>query len=70
MVERVVWDHEAAGSKPVTRTKNPLGSMISEDFLLFLCLLRRKSYSMDVKNISPLSILPRILFQGKEKLGL
>ena len=21
MVERVVWDHEAAGSKPVTRTK-------------------------------------------------
>ena len=36
MVERVVWDHEAAGSKPVTRTKNPLGSMISEDFLLWL----------------------------------
>ena len=22
LVERVVWDHEAAGSKPVTRTKN------------------------------------------------
>ena len=21
MVERVVWDHEAAGSKPVTRTR-------------------------------------------------
>ena len=39
-------------------------------FFLFLCLLRRKSFSIDVKNISPLSILPRILFQGKEKLGL
>ena len=23
MVERVVWDHEAAGSKPVTRTRKP-----------------------------------------------
>ena len=35
MVERVVWDHEAAGSKPVTRTKNPLKSAISEDFCYF-----------------------------------
>ena len=35
MVERVVWDHEAAGSKPVTRTKNPLKSAISEDFSYF-----------------------------------
>ena len=23
MVERVVWDNEAAGSKPVTRTRKP-----------------------------------------------
>ena len=35
LVARVVWDHQAAGSNPVTRTKNPLESMISEDFLLF-----------------------------------
>lgn len=35
MVERAVWDREAAGSKPVTRTKNPLKSQISEDFYYF-----------------------------------
>ena len=27
MVERAVWDREAAGSKPVTRTKIPLKSL-------------------------------------------
>ena len=32
MVERAVWDREAAGSKPVTRTKIPLKSLISEGF--------------------------------------
>ena len=32
LVARVVWDHQAAGSNPVTRTKNPLKSLISEDF--------------------------------------
>jgi hypothetical protein len=32
LVARVVWDHQAAGSNPVTRTKNPLKSSISEDF--------------------------------------
>lgn len=48
MVERVVWDHEAAGSKPVTRTKNPLRSSIPEVFLLFLCLLRRKNCPVDL----------------------
>ena len=36
MVERVVWDHEAAGSKPVTRTKKPLKSLISEVFCYFI----------------------------------
>ena len=35
LVARVVWDHQAAGSNPVTRTKNPLGSMILEDFYYF-----------------------------------
>ena len=30
-----VWDHQAAGSNPVTRTKNPQKLMVSEDFLLF-----------------------------------
>ena len=35
MVERAVWDREAAGSKPVTRTINPLKSLISEDFCYF-----------------------------------
>ena len=36
MVERAVWDREAAGSKPVTRTKIPLKSWISEGFFLFI----------------------------------
>ena len=36
MVERAVWDREAAGSKPVTRTKIPLKSTISEGFFLFI----------------------------------
>ena len=38
MVERVVWDHEAAGSRPVTRTKTPLKPMVSEEFLHFFDL--------------------------------
>ena len=44
LVARVVWDHQAAGSNPVTRTKNPLKSLISADFvhLLFIfCKLLR-----------------------------
>jgi hypothetical protein len=32
LVARVVWDHQAAGSNPVTRTKSPLKSLISADF--------------------------------------
>ena len=32
LVARVVWDHQAAGSNPVTRTKSPLKSTISADF--------------------------------------
>ena len=31
LVARVVWDHQAAGSRPVTSTKNP--STLSADFL-------------------------------------
>ena len=33
MVERVVWDHEATGSKPVTRTRKPA------EIARFLCKL-------------------------------
>ena len=36
LVARVVWDHQAAGSNPVTRTKNPLESMISEEFFFVI----------------------------------
>ncbi len=32
LVARVVWDHQAAGSNPVTRTKTPLKSLISAGF--------------------------------------
>ena len=34
LVARVVWDHQAAGSNPVTRTKIPLKSLISAGFFL------------------------------------
>ena len=34
LVARMVRVHEAVGSNPATRTKNPLKSVISEDFLL------------------------------------
>ena len=28
-----VWDHQAAGSNPVTRTKTPLKPLVLEEFL-------------------------------------
>ena len=34
LVARVVWDHQAAGSNPVTRTKTPQKPMVSEEFSL------------------------------------
>ena len=36
LVARVVWDHQAAGSNPVTRTKTPLKSLISEEFFFVI----------------------------------
>ena len=35
LIERVVWDHEAASLSLATRTKIPLKSLISEGFFLF-----------------------------------
>lgn len=32
LIERVVWDHEAASLSLATRTKSPLKSLISEGF--------------------------------------
>ena len=37
MVERVVWDHEAAGSRPVTRTKNRVGCQPFPVFTMNAC---------------------------------
>lgn len=34
LVARDIWDVEAAGSNPVTPTKNPLKPSVSEDFSL------------------------------------
>ena len=36
LIERVVWDHEAASLSLATRTKTPLKSLISEGFFLFI----------------------------------
>ena len=38
LIERVVWDHEAASLSLATRTKNPLKSWISEGFFLSLSI--------------------------------
>ena len=35
MVERVVWDHEAAGSRPVTRTMKPWVFLKNLRFFVF-----------------------------------
>jgi len=35
LVAREVWEQDAAGSKPVTRTKTPLRPLVSGEFLLF-----------------------------------
>ena len=64
MVERVVWDHEAAGSKPVTRTRKPAEisrfqrvfrvnySIFAESYSLFLAAqdLRRGFGKLEVIN--------------------
>ena len=44
LVARVVWDHQAAGSNPVTRTKTPLKPLVSGEFFLILCLFRGRIY--------------------------
>ena len=42
LVERVVWDHEAAGSRPVTRTTSEQSPLCSD---VFLCLWQKKTSS-------------------------
>ncbi len=46
MVERVVWDHEAAGSKPVTRTRNPAKIKRFQRVSYVNCSIFLKSYSL------------------------
>ena len=46
MVERVVWDHEAAGSKPVTRTRKPAEILRFQRVFHVNCLLFAKRYSL------------------------
>ena len=66
LIERVVWDHEAASLSLATRTKTPLKSLISEGFFLILCLLRRKIYGYIVecrlKNMSKNHIISLQIF--------
>ena len=46
MVERVVWDHEAAGSKPVTRTRKPAEIARFQRVFYVNCLSFAKRYSL------------------------
>ena len=46
MVERVVWDHEAAGSKPVTRTRKPAEIIRFQRVSYVNCLSFAKRYSL------------------------
>ena len=46
MVERVVWDHEAAGSKPVTRTRKPAEIIRFQRVFYVNCSIFSKSYSL------------------------
>ena len=53
LVARVVWDHQAAGSNPVTRTINKrLWNVDSEVFLFFNNSLDKKPTKMELKNMS------------------
>lgn len=38
LIERVVWDHEAASLSLATRTKTPLKSLITEGFIYSLSI--------------------------------
>lgn len=46
MVERVVWDHEAAGSKPVTRTRKPAEILRFQRVFYANCSVFAKRYSL------------------------
>ena len=46
MVERVVWDHEAAGSKPVTRTRKPAEITGFQRVFHVNCSIFAKRYSL------------------------
>ena len=46
MVERVVWDHEAAGSKPVTRTRKPAEIIRFQRVFYVNCSVFAKRYSL------------------------
>ena len=44
LVARDIWDVDAAGSNPVTPTKNPLRPLVSEDFSLGSCKQKKERY--------------------------
>ena len=46
MVERVVWDHEAAGSKPVTRTRKPAEIARFQRVFYVNCSILQKYFSL------------------------
>ena len=59
LIERVVWDHEAASLSLATRTKTPLKSLISEGF----------SYSLSIA-MQEVNLLFLTYFLDKRRLNI
>ena len=53
LIERVVWDHEAASLSLATRTKTPLKSLISEGFFLSLITAAQNLHYFILKQFIP-----------------
>ena len=68
MVARLLWEQDAAGSSPVTSTKNPLKHFVSGDFMLvtILCIIRLIIVtSCDMINIKVFHPFVRIYFGAR-----
>ena len=68
LIERVVWDHEAASLSLATRTKTPLKSLISEGFSYSLSIAAQDLTV--VAEIRRLIVIFTKLYYNKLTVGL